>query len=492
MLYARNGEEPTERRVGIYTRISRTNNEGDRLGVERQEQDGRADCGRRRWQVVRVYEDNDISGSGKVHRADYSDLVRDLREDVIDAAWAWDLDRLHRGFPEYVAFYQICEARRAAVAWLGGTADFATGRGLLEMELRATFAREELRKMRQRVKRKHVELLESGTYIGAKRTFGFQFVDDVMVVVPEEADLIREAVRRALEGESLSSICRDWMERGVRTTKGNAWDVVSMRRLLASGRISGRRDYTVGEDGKRRLSIPRIVGPLYSKDPEAAAKLAIVSPADSDRIRAILAGKDKRVNREPRRYLLASGLSRCGRCGSTLQPHRIGLNQSMAGVPTLECSRQRGACGRLRIMYLPLERLVVEAVLAACEGGALEPYLLAKDDLSDLLDALGEVEKKLADLSRRWADDQLTTSEWEAAREVFAVRRGELQRQIDARRRRNQFAGLPSDLRGAWSRMPLHQQRAVVTTLVDSIVVRPASRRSSVFDPSRISIQWRA
>ncbi|HEY1635197.1 MAG TPA: recombinase family protein [Acidimicrobiales bacterium] len=50
----------------VYARISKDDN-GDGLGVARQEKDGRALCKRRGWSVAEVIVDNDLSAfSGKI------------------------------------------------------------------------------------------------------------------------------------------------------------------------------------------------------------------------------------------------------------------------------------------------------------------------------------------------------------------------------------------------------------------------------------------
>src|SRR5207245_317632 len=95
-------------------------------------------------------------------------LVALIEVKAVDLVLSADLDRLSRGFRPFVRFYEACEAARITVAWLGGQANFATGEGLLELELRASFAREELRKIRARVAR----MLLRPRYIGQREHQG--------------------------------------------------------------------------------------------------------------------------------------------------------------------------------------------------------------------------------------------------------------------------------------------------------------------------------
>src|SRR5262249_14238264 len=155
-----------------------------------------------------------------------------------------------------------------------------------------------------RERRKHEELLQDGKYIGQHRVFGYRW-DGGLVIVEDEGELIREAVHRVLNGEALNAICRDWNQRGIRTVEGNTWGQRSLKRVLVSGRISGRRDYGIAPGGGR-LAIPRIV--------TEGDWPAIVDPELSDKVRALLASNSRPS--APRRHLLTGGLTRCALCGA--------------------------------------------------------------------------------------------------------------------------------------------------------------------------------
>ena len=112
-------------RAGVYVRISSDPDQA-RAGVERQRQDCVAHCEGRGWEVVGVYEDNDISAySGKARPA-YRRLLEDLKAGTIDAVVAWHPDRLHRSPRELEEFIDVVESTGAAVSrptWIVGVLD---------------------------------------------------------------------------------------------------------------------------------------------------------------------------------------------------------------------------------------------------------------------------------------------------------------------------------------------------------------------------------
>ncbi len=83
------------RRTAIYVRIS-SDPTGQGLGVARQ----RTACTSRAqalgWDVVEVYEDNDVSATSGRLRPAYQRMLSDLEAGRVDAVVVWDLDRLHR------------------------------------------------------------------------------------------------------------------------------------------------------------------------------------------------------------------------------------------------------------------------------------------------------------------------------------------------------------------------------------------------------------
>src|SRR6266851_1600776 len=450
--------------AALYTRISR-DDDGERLGVQRQEEDLRREAKRRGATVRAVFEDNDLSGSGKVQRPAFDQLIRAIESGDVDLVLAWDLDRLSRGMKPFVRLYEACEKAGIVVAWLGGQANFATGEGLLELEIRASFAREELRKIRKRIQRKHQQLADTGKSAGGGRPFGYErdrrtlrepatmaTLSDRSEVIVDEPALIREAARRVFEGESMRSICRDLNARCIPTVGGSpAWSAQVLRRLLVSARISGRREYSYAAG--RRLDVGRITC-------DEAEWPAIVSVEVSDRLRQLLGGPGHRRKGRSREYLL-TGLARCGRCGSPLQAH-----PRSDGRREMACVKRPGSngCGRLGILAPPVDALVSETVVRAAESGAFARALERGDDSEAraATQQLLDVKARQDELADMWTQGTINRDEWTRARAGLQDREDALRRLIERQRRPRALDGVPADLRQAWAGLPLHRRRAFV------------------------------
>jgi len=201
----------------------------------------------------------------------------------------------------------------------------------------------------------------------------------------------------------------------------------------------------------------------------------------------MLSDPDRRKNAAPRRYLLTGGLAVCGLCGKPLTARPRGDKRR-----SMVCATGPGfhGCGKIRVLAEPVEELATEAVLQAIDRGALAAAMAQQDD-REAVDGLLGVDAKLADLARDWAEDRISRGEWEAARGALESRRAGLQRRVEAQRRAHDLDGLPDPLRPAWPSLSLHRQRAILSAVVEAVVIGPAVRGLNRFDPDRVTIRWK-
>jgi DNA invertase Pin-like site-specific DNA recombinase len=388
-------------RAAVYARIS-SDREGDRLGVKRQLADCEALAERKGWELGGRYVDDDVSAYSGKARPEYQRMLTDLAAGAVDAVVVWHLDRLHRQPKELEEFFEVCDG--AGIRWMAsvtGDVDLSTDDGRFMARILGAVARKESDDKSRRVKRKAQELAQAGRVAGGgTRPYGYE--DDRRTVRHDEAEVIRDCARRFLAGESVRSICNDLNERSVPTVNGGPWRTQVVRRLLQSGRISGQRDHR-GEI-------------LARGDWEA-----IISPAETTRIRVILGDPDRRTNRTARRYLL-SRLLRCHACSAPLvaRPRDDGRRRYV-------CAKgpDFAGCGGTYILADELEAFVVEAVLYRLDSADLAAVLsgssVDRDD-ERLHQEAAAADEQLEELARAYADRAIRMTEWLAAREPIERR----------------------------------------------------------------------
>ena len=456
--------------VAIYARISSDPGE-TRLGVARQEQDCRALAERKGWPVVHVYVDNDISAATGKARPGYTALLKAVEFGAVDAVIAWDLDRLHRRPIELEEFFAVCDkAGVRHLATVGGDVDLSTGDGMLVARIKGAVAAEEIAKIRRRAKRKKLELAERGLPSGGgRRPFGF--ADDGMTHVPDEADAIRAMAARVIAGEPVHAIVRDLNAEGPSTVCGGIWRTNLVRQILKAPRTAGLRQH----EGS-------VVGD--------AAWEPILDRATWERVRRILTDPNRRVNKDARSYLLSGGISFCGKCGARL----VG-KPNHSNAPSYLCFTGNRGCGGTLIGAVPLEELVTEAVFAVLDTPELSRAMTTpRVDPTDDEHVIIEAEAKLEELAEAWAANEITRAEWMAARKAIDARLDAAKRRVSAVSHSAALTGFASGgaLRDAWPTLTFERKRAILSTVIDQVTIGPARRGYNKFDPSRVSITWKA
>ncbi|MGH8887599.1 MAG: hypothetical protein ACRDYX_21005 [Egibacteraceae bacterium] len=193
-----------------------------------------------------------------------------------------------------------------------------------------------------------------------------------MTVVPEEAELLREAAARFLDGESLRSIAGDWTGRGLATTDGTL-DVGSAlpgAQVPAAGRTAAAP----------RRAAPRHVGPGLPRGrvarPPARPGAEPLPPAGAAPL-----GRAAPPHRPP-------GLR------GVRQPHA--RQQGPAGSKLRYACRPDTGCGRVSIVAAETERAAFEAVAGTLDDERARATAAGEDEARRR-----EVERELGRRGRR-------------------------------------------------------------------------------------------
>jgi site-specific DNA recombinase len=460
-------------RAGIYARIS-SDREGDNLAVSRQLADCEELAGKKGWQVVERFVDADISAYSGKPRPEYARMLDEIEAGLVEAVLVYHADRLHRHPRELEDFIDLCQRQKVKLATVTGDVDLSTHEGQLIARIQGAVARKESDDKSRRIRRKHEELASAGRPSGGgTRPFGFEA--NRLAVRPAEAAIIRDCASRALAGDSLRALCLDLNRRGVATVTGREWTPQTLKRMLTSARISGQREH-------------------HAEIVAKAAWPEIITPAQTQRLRAKLRDPERRTNRSARRYLLAS-LLRCHHCDNRLysRPRADGARRYVCATgPGFE------GCGKVTIMADPLEQFVVVAVLERLDSPelahALNGGVSADPAGSEWQAEVERAQEQLEELAEMWAEHEITRPEWVKARAPIEKRLDAAKRRLAAINRTTELTphlGNAQELREQWAEMTLSRQKQIVAALLQHIVVGPGRRGYNRFDPSRLTPVWR-
>jgi site-specific DNA recombinase len=457
--------------AAIYTRISHDPT-GERLGVQRQEEDCRAEARRRGWLVSAVYEDDDRSAySLKKPRPQYQRMLRDIQLGLRDGVMIWRLDRLHRQPRELEEFIVVCDKHQVQLATVTGDVDLSTSQGRLLARAWGAFAAHESEVKGERLSRAFEDRARRGLRHYTGRNYGYT---SRMAINPREAVVITEAAARILRGESMGSVCRDLNRRRIPTARNTIWHATSLRAILVSPRIAGMSTYH-GE----------IVGKGQWK--------GVIPRAQSERLRALLGDPERRLNQQCIGRHLLTGVLRCGRCGAQLYSSRV---HAQRGYRCLRRDDLKG-CGRIGVLASTLEGFVVEQMFERLDSPALEEALrrahMTDPQWRRAQAAVDSAQGRLERLASDYGAGQLSHAEWLAARSALAQRMNTARAAVlsdSAESMLTEFVGDSVRLRSTWVELSHSRQVAIVSALVRGIFVWPAPTTHRRSPGERLTIWW--
>ena len=337
-----------------------------------------------------------------------------------------------------------------------------------------TFANKASMDTSRRLKRKHLEMAEQGRIVGSHRPFGYE--DDKITIRESEASLIRQAASDILSGIGTHAIARRWNESDVKTPQGNSWVQTVVRNMMLSPRMAGYRVHHKG------IALDQNGHPVMAQRP------AILDVATWEAVCAVIEDPTKRgnhVHRGGRKRLLA-GLVRCGLCSVQMS----GDKDARKGTHLYVCkpaTTHRG-CGKVAVAGERVDELVTELVIR---------YLSQREVRHSAVPWPGENE--LTNATNRISELMSAYTNGELSGDVVFPAVGGLDAQAATLRAdkrawlREQSVRLnqPSDISGAWPDLTIDQRRAVIESVLASVIIKPAAVKGGRFSPDRVEVLWR-
>lgn len=294
-------------RAAIYCRIS-DDREGERLGVQRQEEDCRARAVREGFEVVGLYVDNDISASTKAkkRRPEFERMMADARMGRFDAILSYSNSRLTRRpreLEDMIDHHAKHGTRFLTV--VSGDDDLSTANGRRNARIKASIDAGEAEETADRVRRAKSQAALAGKYRGGPRPFGYR--KGGMKIKEQEAEIIREMTHALLAGRSLRALVAELNARKVPTPRGKEWSNKTLKQVVVRPRNAGLIS----------------TGPADRYGMEILGKAQWPAIVDEDTflaVRDMLMEPSRRSSFTTEVSHLGSGLYLCGRCGAPLRP----------------------------------------------------------------------------------------------------------------------------------------------------------------------------
>lgn len=464
-------------RAAIYARQSHTNDgsESLELQVERCREVARRHGLEVVAELVEAPSTSGFKNRGR-DRKRFNELIRLTSAGQVDCVVVYRTSRLSRGGgPGYAPLLDAVEAAGldsnrfilADGSWVGE----------MELSIRAAMDREDSAiKSAQMTDMRAREARQGRPRPGIARGYGYE--RDCVTVVEEEANYIREAAQRVLDGETVYSVVKDWNRRGVPTVSGCSWSTNVLQRLLRCPRIAGLREHR---------------GKVVAEGQWPA----IISVDEHERLVSLTVPRRNRKKASPRTYPLV-GFLWCGKCGGKLRS----LGRKNGGRSyACRSGENLGGCGGLRIKAEWVEDAVRDYVVATLSDPAIVDRLISalpRPDDSEQKHALTKLralEVKRDRITDLLVDGDLSQVDARLRRAACDDEEVELRRSLEATPTSKALTSLPTtfaELLTAWNERGIEYQRTLINLTVASITVLSAKGGSNrKFDPDRLRWELR-
>jgi DNA invertase Pin-like site-specific DNA recombinase len=454
-------------KAAIYARQS-LDKSGEAQAVDRQLAQCRRLAKTKGIRVMTEFVDNDVSAS-KGPRPEYSRMLSLLRAGEINTIITWHTDRLYRRVRDLVDLVELAEKHSIQILTvMAGEIDLTTPAGRMAAGMLGHVARYEVEQKGARQVAANAQRAKQGVWQFSNRPYGYERKDGRVIIVPEEAAVIREAYERYLAGESLYSVVDSLNERGVTTSTDKPWSISTLSSRLSNPAYAGLRFYR-GEEvgaGDWEPIVPRETWEAFKGGQRQRRK------------------PESWTNRT--KYLL-SGLATCAVCGGRLmaRPYygRHGSAMRMVYACTEKWCVQRD--------MTRLDSLVEEVVIARLARADAARLLKPKVDVAPLQQQADDLRRRRDDLASALSEGLLTLASVRVESKRLTDQISALEASIEAADDSLGLAELvaSSDVRSKWAEISLSKRRAVIDTLMAISVRRQKNTR--VFEPADVLIEWR-
>ena len=169
----------------------------------------------RGWvEMPRRYDDGGHSGSG-LERPALAELMKDIEGGDVDAVVIYKIDRLTRSLLDFVRLIEIFDRQGIALVSISQAFDTSDSMGRMILNILLTFSQFERELIAERVRDSIRTRKRHGKVHGGLSPFGYDWTDDGIRIVEEEAEIVRFIFSEFLRTERYTNVMTAVREAGL-------------------------------------------------------------------------------------------------------------------------------------------------------------------------------------------------------------------------------------------------------------------------------------
>lgn len=208
------------------------------------------------WEYAGVYADNGISGTGIAKRTEFQRMIADAEAGKIDIILTKSIQRFARNTVDLLETVRNLKDIGVEVRFEKEHISSMSGDGELMLTILASFAQEESRSISDNVKWGIRKRMKQGIPNGHPRVLGYRWENDTLVIVPEEAEIVRRIFQNFLDGKSRLETERELEAEGIRSINGCVMRDSNIKHILTNVTYTGnlllQKEFVSDPIGKHR------------------------------------------------------------------------------------------------------------------------------------------------------------------------------------------------------------------------------------------------
>ena len=192
------------------------------------------------WSFAPGYVDEGISGTSVARREAFLMMIKDAERDKFDLIITKEISRFSRSTLDSVGYTQKLLGYGVGVFFQSDNINTLTPDAELRLTIMASIAQDEVRKISERVKFGHRRSIEKGVVLGNDSIWGYRKEKGRLVIVEEEAEIVREIFQLyALGGLGVRRVCDELTRQGRQNTNGRPFSFTTVRNILSNPKYKG-------------------------------------------------------------------------------------------------------------------------------------------------------------------------------------------------------------------------------------------------------------
>ena len=274
------------------------------------------------WEYVGLYYDEGITGTKKDIRAGLRTMITDCEDGVIDFIITKSISRFARNTTDCLEMVRKLTDLGVSIFFEKENINTGTMDSELMLSILSSLAESESVSISENNQWSIQKRFQNGTFIISYPPYGYKNDNGTMVIVPEQAEIVKEIFAACLAGKGTEAIARELNAGSAKTKKNGKWSAGTIKAILTNEKYTGdvifQKTYT--DSGfNRHTNYGERDRFLCENHHEP-----IISHEDFEKVRMVLDqramehGNGTDTYRYQNRYCF-SGKIKCGECGATFK-----------------------------------------------------------------------------------------------------------------------------------------------------------------------------